>query len=389
MTDFLTAGNLPVDTPIRILHVDDDPARIRLSASLLMEHISNAEIYTETDPMEACTRLNDGLVVDCIVSDFDMGPMNGLDFLDAVREQFPDLPFILFTGKGIEEIASEAISAGATDYLQKSGGTQCYAVLANRIENTVRQHRTEQATVSYQERIRSVYERITDAFLALDDEWKLTFVNERGKRLLDRSEEELHGAVFWDVFPGTIDSRFEAEYRRAMERREPTTFEASLDSLETSLNVRAYPSTNGLSVFFRDATAENRLREEHRREKALLEQVFETSPLCLAIMDENGVIRRANDRMVELLEITEEEITNRTSDSSQWTITDENGDDLPDDKRPLTAVFENEATVSRERIGYESPSGEWSLHTVSAAPIHAEPGKMDRVVVAIEDVSEL
>jgi PAS domain S-box len=71
-----------------------------------------------------------------------MPDQNGLEFLRTVRETHPELPFILFTGKGSEEIASEAISAGVTDYLQKRGSEQ-YDRLATRIGHAVAQYRTE------------------------------------------------------------------------------------------------------------------------------------------------------------------------------------------------------------------------------------------------------
>lgn len=64
-----------------------------------------------------------------------MPGMNGIEFLESVRAIDEDLPFILFTGKGSEEVASEAISAGVTDYLQKQSGTDQYTILANRITN--------------------------------------------------------------------------------------------------------------------------------------------------------------------------------------------------------------------------------------------------------------
>ncbi|WP_435153098.1 PAS domain-containing protein [Haladaptatus sp. DFWS20] len=388
MTDFLGPGNLIENTPIRVLHVDDDPARTRLSVLLLTEYLPDINIYTESDPMEACTRLNEGLVVDCIVSDFDMGSMDGLDFLEAVREQYPKLPFILFTGKGSEEIASEAISAGVTDYLQKSAGTHCYAVLANRIENAVSQYRAEKAAASYQRQMNTVYERVTDAFFALNDDWQFTFINGHGERLLDRSETELLGKNVWDVFPDAVNSQFESEYRRAMETQEPTTFEAYFDPLETLFEVHAYPSEEGLSVFFRDITAGNRIRKEHRREKEVLERVFETSPVGILVLDSDGGITRANNRAVELLEVNEEKITNRPYDSSQWRITDEDGTVLPREEYPVRPVLEENEPVHDERIGYESPSGEWGMYSISAAPIQDEDGELERVVVAVKAVSE-
>jgi PAS domain S-box-containing protein len=78
-----------------------------------------------------------------------MPNQNGIEFLRSVREIYPDLPFILFTGKGSEEVASEAISAGVSDYLQKESGTDQYTVLANRIANLVSQYRAVSAVEEY------------------------------------------------------------------------------------------------------------------------------------------------------------------------------------------------------------------------------------------------
>lgn len=78
----------------------------------------------------------------CIVSDYDMPGQSGLDFLTTIRETHPRIPFILYTGKGSEDVAGDAISAGVTDYLQKETGSSQYTVLANRIKNAVASYLT-------------------------------------------------------------------------------------------------------------------------------------------------------------------------------------------------------------------------------------------------------
>ncbi len=77
------------------------------------------------------------------MSDYELPGANGIEFLETVRESYPDLPFILFTSKGSEEVASDAISAGVSDYLQKGSGTERFSLLANRITNLVAQYRAE------------------------------------------------------------------------------------------------------------------------------------------------------------------------------------------------------------------------------------------------------
>ena len=126
--------------PIRILHVDDDWRLADLTATCLEDESERFDVTISTSPTEAVSCLDSGNF-DCIVSDYDMPGLNGVEFLETVRERYPDLPFILFTGKGSEEIASDAISAGVSDYLQKKGGTDQYVILSNRISNLVKKYR--------------------------------------------------------------------------------------------------------------------------------------------------------------------------------------------------------------------------------------------------------
>jgi len=127
--------------PIRVLHVDDEPEFTDLTATYLEREDDRITVETATGATEGLDQLTDR--IDCIISDYEMPQTNGIEFLETVRERYPDLPFILYTGKGSEEVASEAISAGVTDYLQKGHGAEQYELLTNRLTNAVDQARTQ------------------------------------------------------------------------------------------------------------------------------------------------------------------------------------------------------------------------------------------------------
>ncbi|WP_101298314.1 bacterio-opsin activator domain-containing protein [Halegenticoccus soli] len=120
--------------------------------------------------------------------------------------------------------------------------------------------------VSERERLRSeldgVLERVTDAFFALDAEWRFTYVNERAEELIDGTEAELLGNLVWDMYPEAVGTAFQREYERAMETQEAVAFEEYYPPLDAWFRVHAYPSETGLSVYFRDVTA-----RKHREEK--------------------------------------------------------------------------------------------------------------------------
>ena len=137
---------------IRVLHVDDDPDFADLAATFLERDRDRFDVETAHSAREGLDLVAEG-EFDCVVSDYDMPDLNGIEFLEAVRAAHPDLPFVLFTGKGSEEIASDAITAGVSDYLQKGTGTEQYDLLAARIDNAVGQYRAEREL-----------ERLTDLF---------------------------------------------------------------------------------------------------------------------------------------------------------------------------------------------------------------------------------
>ncbi len=126
----------------KILLVDDEPALLDVG-KLFIERGGEISVDTAASGAEALEKLS-SCCYDCIVSDYDMPGMNGIDLLKAVREKDPGIPFIIFTGKGREEVVIDAINHGADFYLQKGGapGAQ-FAELAHKIRQGVRRRITE------------------------------------------------------------------------------------------------------------------------------------------------------------------------------------------------------------------------------------------------------
>jgi signal transduction histidine kinase/PAS domain-containing protein len=119
----------------------------------------------------------------------------------------------------------------------------------------------------------SILETITDAFFALDREWRFVYINAQAERVLGRTRGQLLGEEVWTAFPEAIDSPFWTEYHRAVSTGTTAAFEAWYEPLAAWFQVRAYPSPRGLSVYFLDVTAERQVRERMRE----LEDRFLTS----------------------------------------------------------------------------------------------------------------
>ncbi|RLN01330.1 response regulator [Haloarcula sp. Atlit-7R] len=169
---------------IRVLHVDDDSGFADIVSEFLEREDDAFSVETATSVDDALTVLQDARV-DCVVSDYDMPQKDGLDFLELVRDDYPGLPFLLFTGKGSEEIASRAISAGVTDYLQKGTGTEQYTVLANRVRNAVRSSRAETAVRRTEDRYHNLVDTAPIPILLFDHNWEALYANEAAVAFLD------------------------------------------------------------------------------------------------------------------------------------------------------------------------------------------------------------
>lgn len=191
-------SNISETSSIRVLHVDDESQFGNLVKSYVENLDDSITVLTETGGQRGVERI-DQTHVDCVVSDYQMPRMDGLEFLDAVRERYPNIPFILFTGKGSEEIASRALNAGVDFYLQKNG-SESYELLVNRITKAVDQQRSKRQAKVAQDRLIQLYEQ-TDGFYAVDEDWTVTYWNQRIAERTNRPPEAVIGRGTGTCFP--------------------------------------------------------------------------------------------------------------------------------------------------------------------------------------------
>lgn len=157
-----------MDNDIRVLLVEDNEAFREAAAS----ELERDEAITVTDVStaeEALERLDEERV-DCVVSDYRLPQQDGLSFLEAVRERWPEKPFVLFTVAQREKVAREAIQAGATEYLQKSGGRHQFDLLRNRITNAVGANRAAATAKRQQALLQNIVNSIEDPLFLFDRE---------------------------------------------------------------------------------------------------------------------------------------------------------------------------------------------------------------------------
>ncbi|MFB6135810.1 MAG: response regulator [Halobacteriaceae archaeon] len=246
---------------IRVLHVDDDAEFLDLAREVLERDFPDVSVDTVTRAEDGLDRLAE-TEYDCLVVDYVLPTMDGLEFLQRVREVDDDVPIIFFTGRGSEEVASEAISAGVTDYLQKGTTRDRFTLLGNRVTTLVLKQRAETAARTADRRAREVYERITVGFFALDGNERFTYVNGPAEELFGADAEDLEGENIWRVFPGLADTDFQRGVQESVEDGEHASFEAYAEPFEAWLEVYTYPDESGVSVFVDDVTDYHLTRRE-------------------------------------------------------------------------------------------------------------------------------
>jgi len=209
-----------------ILCVDDEPAFLELTRSYLSR--SDSYEIDLADSAEAALDRISSRKYDAIVSDYQMPVMDGLELLKLLREQGDDTPFIVFTGKGREEVAIEALNLGADFYLQKGSDTKSlYAELSNMIDQLVGRRTAEVSLIESEERYRGIFENSGSAMAMGDSDGRVLLVNKAFEELTGFKNEDIEGKMWTTfIYESSIDmARKDFETRKTNPENAPTSYE--------------------------------------------------------------------------------------------------------------------------------------------------------------------
>ena len=166
---------------------------------------------------------------------------------------------------------------------------------------------------NYKRRISNILESFTDAFFELDTDWVVTYWNKEAERLLLKSKKEVIGKNIWEVYKEAIPLKFYSEYHRAVTENTAVRFQEYFEPREMWIEVAAFPSGEGLSVYFKDITAHKLATEQLEKEKQRYIDLFNLSPLPQWVYDlETLAFLNVNDAAINHYGYTRDEFLNMT-----------------------------------------------------------------------------
>ncbi|GAC1544763.1 MAG: hypothetical protein NVS2B7_19220 [Herpetosiphon sp.] len=241
--------------------------------------------------------------------------------------------------------------------------------------------RMNEALAHTTQRISAIFESITDAFIAVDREWRFSYVNRHAESLTGRARADLLGHNTWEVFPGLVGTTIETCFRQAMAMGEPKATELITSMTQHHYEVRAYPSSEGLSVYFRDITEQRQIEAARHASEQLAHQFIDSVPQIMWILDAEGRFIFFNQRWYEY--------TGRICDdagNAGW-MDNIHSDDLPHIKELTKGSYPEAGTLEGE-LRIRRTDGVYRWHLVKLARWNDHDGSPARWFGAAVDIDD-
>jgi PAS domain S-box-containing protein len=289
---------------IRVLHVDDDPLLEEITKLMLMDLDSSFEIDSVNCVDGALKKLSTD-TFDVVISDYEMPQKDGLEFLTELREQNNQIPFILFTGKGREEVVIKALNLGADAYHNKQGEPETvYRELSHSITVLFDRNKTKKALEESEKRYRVLMEKASEAIFVHNVKGQIIDANLQAYKNLGYTKEELSKMTVADLEGGTIQNgkgdllwpivisgetfTFESSYKRK---------DGSVFPIEVSLGPIKINNETFVMALAKDITER---KEAQERRKILEKKLKDYSEHLKWLVDlRTAQLKDANERLVK------------------------------------------------------------------------------------------
>ena len=230
--------------------------------------------------------------------------------------------------------------------------------------------------------VRATLDRTREAVISVDRDWRLTYLNSTAREQVPVDPDEAIGRSAWEVFPAMADTEFEDRYRRAMATQEPAVFEAHYPPYDAWFAVRAYPDATGMTVYYRDVTAEHEAAREAERAARVLSTMREGA----FVVDADLCLTYVNDRVLDFTDLDREAVIGQP-------LTWYRDLNLLDDEAFETfvvvvrRVLAGEADDAGVELDWRGPGGDRRAVDLRVVP-HEDPVDGRQALVVARDVTD-
>jgi|GEM_PF-616058 len=300
---------------IRVLHVDDELGLLKVAKQCL-ELQGPFHVDTAGSVEEALNKLKEK-EYDAVVSDYQMPGKDGLEFLEMLRKNGNTIPFIMFTGKGREEVAVKAWSLGADHYVNKTGDPETvYCELAHCLRFTVGKHFTEAQMKETVQKLQTIYQNAVEGITYVDPEENIVYANKAFAGTVGYEQEQLAGMNVrrlvddenWAKIENETKrrrqgapSRYEVDFRRS----DGTVRNALISGAPLLDHDGRFVGTIGIVL---DITEQKKTKEDIKQSEERFKGIFESVDDGLVYLDAFGRIIEVNRKAVEIFGGSKEEL---------------------------------------------------------------------------------
>jgi PAS domain S-box-containing protein len=280
---------------ISVLYVDDDPSLLEVT-QLILERSGEFRVDLATSAEDAL-KVPALLIYDAVVSDYLMPDMDGIGLLKEIRSRSADIPFILFTGRGNEDVVIEAINNGADFYLRKGGDpTAQFAELKHKIKKAVERKRAKDALMESAEQYRLLAENSPEMIYIVDANGCVRYVNSVAARQFNAPPDAITGKHLSAIFPAPVAQQHLDVIRQVISSKKPihreTQEETSAGALWTEVHLAPIIDQTGTVVavlgLSNDITERRRTEEALRRNEARYRTLVESTSDIVWEVDKDG-----------------------------------------------------------------------------------------------------
>ncbi len=295
---------------MKILCVDDEESLLEQSEIYLEQFLDEAEVDTSSSVNNALGKINKN-DYSIIISDYFMEPKDGIDFLEELRENDDDTPFVMFTGKGREEIAMQALNLGANQYVQKGGDPKSqYDFLAKIVKQEVKHYKNEREKKLHRAYFSKLFERSPEAIVLVDNDDIILKANKAFEDLFQYNKFEAEGRKINDLIvpEDELDSAESISgFVLSGESAEVETLRKRKDGSLVNVSIIGYPielenEQIGAYGIYRNITERKKAEKALKESKKTYESIYQTM-LTLANEDDlDKVIKIIADEARDLLD---------------------------------------------------------------------------------------